>query len=87
MPRTVTIRRKCGQVSRYLNGGTNALMRETQPEDRQVGEWPRERLLKMDAKFCAAMERAFKRGRELRSSASGQQRPGAGDRDRLSMAS
>jgi hypothetical protein len=76
-------RRNCGQASKYLNGAHNKLMIEGQPGDQQVGEWPRERLIKMDAKFCAAMERAFKRGHEQRSSASNQQRPGAGDLDRL----
>jgi hypothetical protein len=31
-----------------------------EPDDRIVGEWSRQRLLKMDAKFCRAVERAFR---------------------------
>jgi hypothetical protein len=38
----------------------------------------------MNARFVARLERAFARGREHRSSASNQQRAGAGDADRLS---
>jgi len=41
----------------------------------------------MDRRFCAALERAFERGHERRSSASNQQRPVAGDLDKLSLAS
>jgi hypothetical protein len=65
--------KRIGQASRYLNGGANALVRRPpNPGEnlQQVGEWPRERLLKMDAQFCAAMERAIARGLEHRSSAS-----------------
>jgi len=60
---------------------------EQQPGDEQNGEWPREQLERMDANFCAAMERAIERGFEHRDSAGNQQRPGAGDLDRLELAS
>jgi hypothetical protein len=57
--------RKPGQASRYLNGGGSLLARApTEPDDAQQGEWPRKKLLKMDAEFCAAMERAISRGLE-----------------------
>jgi hypothetical protein len=81
-------KRRRGQASRYLNGGENALMRGPfQPGDEQNGGWSRAQLTRMDAKFCAALERAFHRGLERRTSASACERPGAGDRDRLLMAS
>jgi hypothetical protein len=55
--------RRRGQASRYLNGGENALMRgPSQPGDEQNGTWTREQLERMDAKFCAAMERAIASG-------------------------
>jgi hypothetical protein len=57
-------RRKPGQPSRYVNGGSSKLAAATEPDDRLVGEWSRERLIKMDAKFCAAMTRAIERGLE-----------------------
>ena len=76
--------KRIGQPSRYLNGGSSLLVRRPfEPDDRIEGAWPRAELLKMDQRFCTAMERAFARGRESRSSASNQQRPGAGDLDRL----
>ena len=56
-------KRRRGRPSRYLNGGTNALMRgPNKPGDEIVGEYTRERLIKMDARFCAAMERASSGG-------------------------
>jgi hypothetical protein len=79
-------KRSRGQPSRYLNGGQNALVRRPpHPGENleQNGAWTREQLIEMDSRFVARMERAFKRGRELRSSASNQQRPVAGDLDRL----
>jgi hypothetical protein len=39
---------------------------ESEPDDRLIGEWTRERLLKMDALFVAAMERAIAAGKERR---------------------
>ena len=36
------------------------------PGDELEGGWPREDMLKMDARFCAAMERAIKLGMERR---------------------
>jgi hypothetical protein len=77
---------KRGQPSRYLNGGTSLLVRRPRnPGENlvQVGAWSREQLMRMNDRFVAAMERAFASGREFRSSASNQQRPSAGDLDRL----
>jgi hypothetical protein len=39
-------------------------MEATMPDDAIVGGWPRERLIEMDADFCAAMTRAIARGLE-----------------------
>jgi len=83
-------KRRSGRSSRYLNGGSNALMRRAagaRENLEQNGGWSRSALIKMDAKFVAAMKRAFRLGRENRASASREQRAVAGDRDRLSMAS
>jgi hypothetical protein len=44
-------------------GRTDRRARQREP----VGEWTRESLLKMDARFCDAMERAIARGLERRS--------------------
>jgi hypothetical protein len=49
----------------YLNGKGAAL----QPGDEVVGEYSRERLLRMDARFVARVERAFETGSERRQSA------------------
>jgi hypothetical protein len=79
-------RRRVGQASKYLLGGENSLVhRPPRPGENleRVGEWSRERLIKMDQRFCAAVERAFRLGRENRASASADMRAGAGDRDRL----
>jgi hypothetical protein len=35
-----------------------------EPGDEQVGEWPRDRLVRMDKKFCRTVERAIARGKE-----------------------
>ena len=86
MSRTVTVRKR-GQSSRYLNGGTNALMRAPCEPDDGVGLYTREQLLRMDGDFVAAVEAAIRLGLENRTSASACKRPGAGDRDRLSIAS
>jgi len=78
--------KRIGQPSRYLNGGSSLLVRRPRnPGENltQSGDYSRETLLKMDARFCAAMERAISRGLELRSSASARVRPDAGDLDRL----
>ena len=40
------------------------LTAEVQPEDVIAGSWTREQLLKMDAAFTRAVERAFQRGAE-----------------------
>jgi len=40
--------------------------------DELQGGWPREQLLEMDARFAAALERAFARGLESRESAAAQ---------------
>jgi len=79
-------KRRRGGASRYLNGGANSLMGPSEPDDRLL-PYSREQLARMDARFTARLERAFRLGRELRSSASNQQRPEAGDLDRLSLAS
>ena len=64
---------KRGQLSWHLNGGGSVLVRtEPQPGDEQEGGWSRARLLRMDADFVAAMERAFKRGKESRQAAANQ---------------
>jgi hypothetical protein len=43
----------------------------TAPGDEIVGEWRRSQLVRMDSRFCAALERAFKRRKERRESAAG----------------
>jgi hypothetical protein len=58
--------RKIGRTSRYVDGGTSKLASGGEPEDAQQGAWLRKDLLKMDAKFCAAVERAFRLGLERR---------------------
>ena len=47
----------------------NSKLAETQPDDRLHGDWTRAKLEKMNARFIAAVERAFHRGRERRQSA------------------
>jgi hypothetical protein len=80
--------RKRGQQSRYLNGGISALLRgRAQPGDELEGTWTREELQRMHDRFVAAVEAAMRLGLENRASASACKRPGAGDRDRLSLAS
>jgi len=78
------------RVSNYANGGQNALMRRPHlPGENlaQHGAWSREQLLRMDDAFVVAVEHAFRLGHESRASASNQQRAGAGDGDKLSLAS
>jgi hypothetical protein len=70
------------RVSNYVNGGSNALMREPSEPDDRFWTYRPEQLIRMDRKFTARLERAFRLRRELRSSASNQQRPGAGDGDK-----
>jgi len=56
---------KRGQPSRYLNGGTNALMGgPNKPGNEQNDGWTRKQLMEMDSDFIAAMERAIARGLE-----------------------
>src|SRR6516165_9091844 len=43
--------------------------KDAEPGDQRHGDWTRERLLKMDARFQSALERAFKDGTEHRRSA------------------
>jgi len=60
-------RGKRGQESWYLAGSASRLLlAEQEPGDEIVGGWRRQDLIKMDANFCAAMERAIKRGLERR---------------------
>ena len=79
-------KRRRGGMSRYLNGGENALMRRP-PRHRenleQNGGWSRDQIIRMDSDFVSAVERAIKCGLERRSSAGDQQRPDAGDLDWL----
>jgi hypothetical protein len=77
--------RRRGKASHYLSGNGNALMRAPSEPDDRLWTWTSAQLEKMDKRFVAQLERAFRRGRELRSSASNQQRPGAGDRDRFRL--
>jgi hypothetical protein len=78
-------KRRRGRSSRYLNGGVSALQRgRAQPGD-EAATWTREELLQMDDDFVSAVEAAIARGLENRASASACERPGAGDRDRLSL--
>jgi hypothetical protein len=54
-------------VTRYGVGSPSKLASEpTMPDDGRVGDYTRERLLAMDAAFCAAMARAIARGLERR---------------------
>jgi hypothetical protein len=39
---------------------------DAEPADHQHGDWTRERLLKMDARFVERMQRAIAKGRENR---------------------
>jgi len=55
------------KLPKYANGGSSALMRR--PEGarenlEQNGEWTHAQLLRMDAQFCARLERAIARGLE-----------------------
>ena len=58
--------KKRGQASLYVGGGSSKLASGGEPDDAQQGGWPRSVLLKMDAKFVAAMTRAIARGLERR---------------------
>ena len=72
--------KRIGQSSRYLNGGTNALMRApSKSSDELQGGWTREQLLRMDDCFVVAVEAAIRLGLENRASASVVERRGAGD--------
>jgi hypothetical protein len=80
-------KRRSGRTSLHFNGGSLLVRAPSEPGDEQNGGWSRVQLIRMDSAFVAALERAFHRGLEQRTSASACQRPGAGDRDRLSLAS
>jgi hypothetical protein len=71
MPRTVTVRKR-GQASRYLNGSESKLVSNPRDFDDPgiIGLWSREQLICMDADFVAALEKAFRSGRESPASAS-----------------
>ena len=47
----------------------NTKIGDAEPDDRRHGDWTRAQLEKMNARFIAAVERAFRRGREHRQSA------------------
>ena len=75
-------KRRRGGASWYFNGnGGSRLMSRAAGARKNLerATWTRERLLAMDADFCARLERAFQLGRENRNSASACERPGAGD--------
>ena len=73
-------KRRCGRPSRYLNGGSNALVRApSEPGDEQNGGWSRDQLLRMHDRYVAAVEAAFRSGLESPTAASACQRPGARD--------
>ena len=74
-------KRRRGGMSRYLNGGENALVRRPpRPrENLEQGTWTREQLLCMDDRFVVAVEAAFRSGLESPASASAVKRRGAGD--------
>jgi hypothetical protein len=57
---------KRGRPLSTTNGRSKIALGEVQPDDRQIGEWTRERLIRMDARFCAAMQAAIERGLERR---------------------
>jgi len=71
-------KRRRGQASRYLLGRENALMGPSEPDDR-FGPYTPEQLIAMNDRFVAAVERAFRSGRESPASASAVERPGAGN--------
>jgi hypothetical protein len=51
-------KRRCGRPSRYLNGGTNALMRAPSEPDDRFWTYTPAQLARMDARFVARLERA-----------------------------
>jgi hypothetical protein len=79
-------KRRRGRPSLHTNGGSLLVRAPYEPGDER-GAYTHAQLLTMDARFAAALERAFHRGLEQRLSASACERPGAGDNDRLSIAS
>ena len=48
---------------------TDALYALLDPDDERYGEWSQEQLVEMNARFAAALERAFELGLESRASA------------------
>jgi len=75
-------KRRRGGMSRYLNGGTNSLMRRAagaRQHLEQNGGWSYEHFVRLDSDFVSAVEAAFRSGRESPASASGCVRAGAGD--------
>jgi hypothetical protein len=80
--------RKRTRLSRYATGGSSLLQRQPwEPGDGQAGDWSREQLERMDARFCRRLEKCFRLGHEQRASASACVRARAGDGDRFSLAS
>jgi len=62
-------RKRVGQQSRYVNGGENSLVRRPpRPRENleQIGAFTPAQLVRMEADFCARMERAIARGLERR---------------------
>src|SRR6516164_4937172 len=55
-------KRRCGRPSRYLNGGSNALVRApSEPGDEQNGGWSREQLLRMHDRTSLPSRQRFAR--------------------------
>jgi hypothetical protein len=80
-------KRRRGRPALHQNGGSLLVRAPSKPGDELQGGWTREQLLRMDADFVAAVEAAIRLGLENRASASACERPGEGDRDKLSLAS
>src|SRR5262245_7561475 len=57
----------------YFDGKGKSASAEAEPGDERNGEWTRDQLVKMDQRFCAAVQRAIERGLE---------RPQEGERSR-----
>jgi hypothetical protein len=78
MSTTSASSRKRGQLPGHLNGRASALVNApSKPGDEQNGGWTHGQLV-MDARFCAAMERAISRGLERRPDGEAPERAASG---------
>jgi hypothetical protein len=66
----VPVRRR-GRQSEYRNGKSTP----PQPGDEAVGEWPHERLVAMDERFCERMKRTIAAGEDSRNAATATHKP------------